>query len=108
MAKKPYSDDVKSAICGALFTGAVLGFIGWDAYVNGEISRIYDKVNRSISGLDGRSGTSLGDWNILYQKVLGRELNLGEHPKSSGLAELMKIENALPDVVKNIRLSHIK
>ena len=104
-----YSDNVKSAICGGLLAGTVIGSLIYHSYVMGEVSRIYEKVDGTISALDGRPATtSLGDWNILYQKVLGRELNLGEHPRDSGLAELMKIEAELPKILEGIRLSQIK
>lgn len=104
-----YSDNVKSVICGALFTGAVMGSLAYHSYARREVSRIYEMVNGAISALDGRPATtSLSDWNILYQKVFGRELNLGERPGDSGLAELMKIEAELPKILEGIRLTQIK
>lgn len=102
MTKKQYSDNVKSAICGAIFTVVTLGFIIRENYVGGEVSRIYQKVHESISGLDGKEGTTLSDWNLMYQKALGRELRLGEHPLESDLEDLIIIENNLSEVSKNI------
>lgn len=109
MAKKPpYSDNVKSAIYGAVFTTVVLGFIMRENYVRSEASRIYQEVDGAISELDGKKGTSITDWNMIYQRALGRELKLGEHPLESGLEDLIIIENNLPKIISDKVITQIK
>ena len=95
-----YSDNIKSAICGGIFTLSVIGFLCHRSYMGAKKTEIYQKIDRSISGLDHRpETTSLTDWNIAYQRGIGRELKLGEHPLESNLEDLVKIETNLANIL---------
>lgn len=109
MARNTYSDNVKSLIGGAIFTLVVLGSVGYNEYIASRKAEVYQRLDKTISGFDGKpQTTSLRDWMAAYEKGLGRELSIGENPLSLSLSELETMDGKLKDITSVIYADHVK